>query len=83
MVALPDFRGPAVEDGRGFPSVSANPAADLVVQVAEVEQQGEAEGQKKIFSNHGVLPADFTSWSQIGDHDFSGTEYRERQPACQ
>jgi len=82
MIASADFRGASVEDGGSFPGVSGNPAADLVVQVADVEQQEQSEGQKKIFSNQRVLPADFMG-ERNRRSQLSGREYRKRQPACQ
>ena len=44
VVPLTDLRGAAVEDGGDFPVVPGNPPIYLVVQVADVEQQGRYEG---------------------------------------
>ena len=57
MVPHPDLRGAAVENGGDFPAVPGNSPIYLVVQVADVEQQGSCEGQEEIFSDHTFLIA--------------------------
>ncbi len=57
VVPLTDLRGAAVEDGGDFPVVPGTPPAYLVVQVADMEEQGSCEGQEEISSDHIVLLA--------------------------
>ena len=56
-VPLTDLRGANVEDGGDFPVVPGTPPTYLVVQVADMEEQGSCEGQEEISSEHSVLPA--------------------------
>jgi len=56
VVPLTDLRGAAIEDRWGFPGSSGN-LPYLVVQVADVEQQGHGKDQNEISADQIVFPA--------------------------
>ena len=72
VVSLTDLRGAAVEDGGDFPVVPGTPPTYLVVQVADVEQQGSCEGQEEISSDHIVLLAPPMKARSVAINSFHG-----------